>query len=314
MIAGIILIVGGIAQLVTGMAVPADSLIIVGGLWAAAGLVNTAWSRVERRSAALMPAPAPATGASARHPGTAASAQPPRKAADREALLTDPIALANTRRSLRGAPWRGVITLLCAAAAITVGVVGRHDASSLPAPPSGTEFAQWSLLPLILGGILGVLSLLGLLMVGATGAERAATLPATVTVDSFAESAFNNTGGRPTVRFTLTVNAQGFSAYQVQTMAVVPMLAASHLEVGAQYKALAAGPSKPKALIVDWNKRLDDASATSAGASKDPASGADDAGTADLGTRLKELDDLLARQVITPDEHQAQRARILGEI
>lgn len=313
MIAGILLIAGGVAQLGLGWQLSVDGLMLVGGLWTVCGLVNVTWSKADKRSSAGRAAP-PA----------------PTEPAD---LLNDPLAKAAALRVNRGAPWRGLITLVCAGAAIAVGVIGLGDAvaSSLATgTPEAAAFEAWRLLPIIAGGILGLLAVMGLLVAGFSGVERAAVLPATVVILGYKDSGLNNGSSRPMARFVLTVYAEGSPAYEATITSVVPVLAVPHLAVGARFPALAAGPSKPNAVIVDWNKPIDDGSTSGSAAggvgmtSGAPAGAVASGGMgavmgggasgADPATRLRELDALATQNLISPDEYQAQRARILGGI
>jgi len=296
MIAGILLIVGGAIYLVLGAFLPVTSLIVLGGVWVVCGMVNTSWSQVERRAQS----------------SSAAGGKRP----DGATLLTDPLARATARRVAKGAPWRGWITLACAAAAVVVGVGGLGN--GVFAHTVDARTIVWATVPLIGGGVMGLLAIMGLLMAGFTSVERAATTPATVTVVSFADPGLNHSGKGPTVRFTLLVNAEGFSQYETTVTDFVPILAVPHLEVGARYRALAAGPSKPKALVVDWRTRVNPtpptADAAPTAAAPAPPASSPAAHPADVAARLTELDALRDGNMISAEEYQAQRVRILGEI
>lgn len=318
MIAGVILILVGAVHLALGWHLSVTELTVVGGLWIVSGLVNIAWSKAARGAI-------PAT--AARSATTPAGGSPD--------LITDPLARAAAVRSNRGAGWRGLITLVCVGAAIYVG------AGAFNGEPEG-----WQIFALVSGFTLGLLTVMGLLMFAFNGVERSAVLPATVVILGYKETGINNSAARPVARFVLTVYAEGCPSYEATITSIVPVLAVPHLAVGARFQALAAGPAKPNNVIVDWNKPLDDGSGSgSAGVAPGVAAGgvgmtsgapagavagggsgavmaggasgasdASGASRADPAARLRELDALAAQSLISPDEYQAQRARILDGI
>lgn len=212
MIAGIILIVGGLAHLAAGWITSAAALTAVGGLWIVAGIINSTTSRI------------------------AARGLPPARDA------RDPALRRQALRRMRGVPLRGLITLVCAGAAIAVGIAGIDSATTSDA---------WRALPIGAGIVMATLSLMGLMMYGATGVERSATQEATVVILGFQDRNVVS-GGRPLVRFVFDVYPTGMTNYQATVDTNVPLLAIPHLAVGAQFAAHVAGPDKPENVIVDW--------------------------------------------------------------
>jgi hypothetical protein len=284
MIIGYLLILGGLPQLAAGWLVPVTALAVVGGVWIVAGTANVALSRSART--AQVSTAAPATDIAGTEP-------------------SNPVQRARAVQGTRGAPLRGLIALGCAAAALGIGVWGTGFED---------DAAPWRALPLMTGVVVGFLSLIGFLVYAASGTERSAVYPATVVVRSYRGTALNATTTRPTVRLTLDVYPQGLTPYQSEILAAVPLLVIPELAVGSRFDALVAGPAKPKNVIVDWDSVLRKASAGEPDTVTPPTAPAPIAPPMDPAARLRELDALSAQGLITVEEHDTQRARILDSL
>lgn len=278
MIIGYLLILGGLPQLAAGWYLSLAALAVVGGVWIVAGAANIALSRSARTSGAA----APVDGADA----------------------TDAADRARAVRQTRGAPLRGLIALICAAAALGIGVAGTGFAD---------DVAAWRVLPITAGAVIGFLSLLGFLGYASAGTERSAIYPATVVVRAYRSTSLNTSTTSPTIHLTLDVYPQELTPYQAEILAAVPILVIPKLAVGARFDARVAGPAKPKNVIVDWDSALRAASA--AGSAGMPASVATPtAPVADTAARLREVEALRAQGLVTDEEYRAGRARILDSL
>lgn len=324
MISGVILLLGGIAFFCTGLGVDVPVLALLGGIWAFGGIVNVIGSKLARAATANE---AVAGGAGF----TPAPTVPPGGRSSHDDPL-NPLVLARKRQTARGAGGRGLISLICAALAVVVGIVGGIPWMDGPfGPPDtsnvlntvATAMQPWRLLPLITGIVLGMLSVLGLLASGVSGAERAATHDATVTLLGYKDRGLNNSSGRPYIQAVLDVRAVDLPRYEATITAVIPMLAVPKLFIGNHFSALVAGPDQPSVVIVDWNSGATLGSAPTppplapptraAHATISPAAPAADPGHDPAG-RLRELDELRAQGLVTEPEYQAQRTRILDSL
>lgn len=286
MIIGYLLLIGGIGHVAAGLLAPATALTAVGGLWCLAGIANIALSRRARAKAP--------TGTSSGRIG-----------ADD---LADPVARARMYRGTDGALGRGLLALACAAVAVGVGVW---------APGFDSATSPWRIAMIIAGAFVGFLCLFGLLVYAASGVERSAVIPATVAILGMKETALHNGDSLPYIRFVLGVYGEGLPYYEATVQQPVPVLAVPRLAVGAQFPAMVAGPGKPNNVIVDWLKPIATPAAQATAAANTPAGVAfPPAGPAanDPAARLRELDSLQQQGLISADEYQAQRGRILDGI
>lgn len=289
MIIGYLLLLGGIGQLAAGLLTEVPALTVVGGVWSLAGIVNIASSHLARSRAQA-------------RTGTASSIN--------SDDLTDPIARARRYRSTGGAPGRGILALACAAAAIGVGVwaPGFDSATSITALP-------WRIPMIVAGAILGFLCLVGLLVYASASRMRSAVIPATVAILGMKETALHDSSQLPYIRFVLGVYGEGLPYYEATVQQPVPFLSIPKLAVGAQFSAMVAGPAKPDNVIVDWREPITSAPirpATAAVSGSAVPAAAPAAG--DPAARLRELDSLQQQGLISPDEFQQQRSRILDGI
>lgn len=308
MISGFILLLGGVAFFLTGLGVDVPVLQLLGGIWALGGIFNIIGSKLARTvasdtsdSARLTSAPAAATRTNHDDP-------------------LNPLSLARKRQTVRGAGGRGLVALICAALAVLVGIVGGIPWMDGPfGPPdtsnvldaAATAMQPWRLLPLITGFILGLLSVMGLLVSGFSGAERAATHEATVTLLGYQDRGLNNSNGRPYIQAVFDVQAAGLPRYEATVTAVIPTLAVPKLFVGNRFPALVAGPEKPSVAIVDWNAGASPGAVAPAASPQVPV-GAPAA--PDPADRLRELDELRTQGLVTDAEYQTQRTRILDSL
>lgn len=326
MIAGVLLLIGGAFGSAIGFYLAVPALITVGFLWLVCGAINVLWSRAARTAPqdSTLAARLQANSTVTLPADLQLAARPP---VDRDTLLVDPLARAKAYRSTRGAPARGLITLACAAAAIVVGILGakRQVAFVTSSPPATFGIRQfvanvWPTASIIAGSVLALLSVLGLLLYAGSSVERAATLPATVTIVTYRDSGLTNSSARPVARFTLAVTAQGHPGYRSEISAIIPPLAVPNVRAGARFPALAAGPATPDAVIVDWSKPLDaplsvadrqEGMTSFAGSTMTTPAGAI---TPTSAARLRELDALAEQNLISSAEYEEQRSRILGDI
>jgi hypothetical protein len=278
MIIAYMLILGGLVQLGAGWHISATTLAAVGGLWIVAGSVNLTLAR--RRPPVTL----------------------------RRDELNDPTARARVYQGLQGSQVRGYVALACGATALAVGALGvGFDATS----------SGWRALPVVAGATVGGFALLGLFVYWASSVERSVKTPATVVIRAFKDKTVNVSNSSLFVEFDLDVYPEGMAPYRTAIDSAVPIIAVSHLAVGNRFPAQVAGPDEPKNVIVDWRSPIE---AAPAGQHVDVASlggspGAQAATSApDGAARLRELDSLRAQGLVTEDEYQAQRARILGAI
>jgi hypothetical protein len=205
--------------------------------------------------------------------------------------INNPAARARIYQGMQGAQVRGRIALSCGVAALAVGVLGAgFDATN----------TAWRTLPSVVGAVVSAFALLGLFVYWASSVERSATTPATVVIRTFKDKTVNVSASSLFVEFDLDVYPEGMAPYQTTIDSPVPIIATSHLAAGNRYSAQVAGPDKPKNVIVDWRSPIETAPQT--------------AGAPDGATRLRELDALRTQGLVTEDEYQAQRARILETI
>lgn len=310
MISGVILLLGGAAFFATGLGIDVPVLELLGGIWALGGLFNIIGSKLARTAAA--------NGAVSSGAGPAATSTVPTMPVSPHDDPLNPLVLARKRQSVRGAGGRGLVSLICAALAVVVGIAGgipwmdgpfAVPTSTNVLPAAAAAMQPWRLLPLIAGGILGLLSLIGLLASGASGAERAATHEAAVTLLGYQDRGLSNSNSRPYIQAVLDVQAPGLPRYEATITAVIPVLAVPKLFAGNRFPALVAGPDKPSVVIIDWN-----AGATPAA----PLAATAAAPTAPLAPepadRLRELDELRTQGLVSDAEYQAQRTRILDSL
>jgi hypothetical protein len=172
------------------------------------------------------------------------------------------------------------------------------------------EDAAWRWLPIVVGTLTTGIGVIGGLMyaagagVSAVGeALEGGEVPATVRIRSVRETGtFVNE--RPRLELALEVEpdaASGVAPYEVTKKATVPFTALGSLRVGDGFRALVSGPEKPTAMTIDWSAPV--AAVTDGGE-----------GSADVSTRLEELERLRREATISDDEYQAQRQRILGSL
>lgn len=162
------------------------------------------------------------------------------------------------------------------------------------------EHAAWRWLPLVVGALaLGIGVVGGLLYVlGSAVADRnpPPTVPATIRIRSAKETGtFINE--RPRLELALLVEPEpgsGLESYEVTKLATVPYTALGSLGVGDGFRALVTGPDRPTSMEILWDQPI--------------------SGSADVVTRLAELDRLHSTGQVTDEEHRAQRARILDSL
>ncbi|MEO7124868.1 MAG: SHOCT domain-containing protein [Nakamurella sp.] len=275
MIIGYLLVLGGLAQLATGWYAPVTVLVGIGGLWLVAGVINIAWSKRSR------------TGKSC------------------PVDMTNPAARAKATQGVSGARGRGIVALLCAVAALAVGILR---------PGSDSAIEQWWPLPAVVGAFVGFLCLFGFFMYWASSVERSVTYLATVVVLGFKDLTVNHSSNNlPFVRFVLDVYPQGLTRYQTTIDSFVPILAVPHLAVGARFPAQVAGQEKPENVIVDWGSHIASASPAAPVLAHSPDTLTPPSGS-DPSTRLRELDGLLSQGLVSEAEYESQRCRILDQI
>lgn len=213
---GYLLVAVGLAQLVVGGTISVVALAGVGALWVLVGIVNIVLSRQQ-----------PATGA----------------AYDRQS----PISQARALQPTRGSNLRTVGLLLCAVAAIAVGLGSTELA----------EAGSWQLFPMMAGGAVGLLVMMVALFLVGNGKSRLATRDATVEIVR-ADPTVPHTTTRTGKYFTIEVevSVDGFPAYETTIQELVPFLAVDQLIAGSHFAALAAGAAKPKAVVVDWREPI----------------------------------------------------------
>jgi len=243
--------------------------------------------------------------------------------------MANPAARARLYRGVRGQLARGLIALTCAIVAVGVGIF-------YPFTHSGAR-----IVPLICGGIVGILTLLGLLLYGASSVERSAVLPATVVILGYKQLPLRSGNGQPYVRLVLDVYPEGGSRYESTVQTIVPELAVPHLRVGAQFRAQVAGPEKPSAVLVDFSTAIEAGAAPVRSATArelagvagpdmtEPAESGSGRARAAAGTgapaeprisnadpadRLRELEELKTQGLVTDAEYRAQRSRILDSL
>lgn len=274
MIAGFLLVIGGVAQAVAGLRSEVTLITALGGVWIVAGVVNIVTSSIARRG----------------RPSTSPDD------------LANPVAMARVHQGVTGQLPRGLITLLAALAAIVAGIWA----------PALQGHEALRVMVILCGAVVGFLALLGLLLYAASGTERAATVPATVVILGYKELPLNNDSGRPYVRFVLDVHPEGMTHYEATVQAIVPMLTVPKLAVGAQFPALVAGPQKPDAVIVDWLRPVGAAEAPAAVSPPAPVPAV--TGSPSPTDRLRELEALRGQGLVTDAEYAEQRARIIGSV
>jgi hypothetical protein len=188
---------------------------------------------------------------------------------------------------------RGTVLVLAAGVpALVVGAarVGIDDAD-----------AVWRWLPLVGGGALTALAVVAALMflVGAgvlAASGPPATLPAEVEIVTMKQTGtFVN--DQPRIEFVLDVRPESRPAYRVTKKATVPLTALGSLGVGRGFRALVAGPDDPARMDIDWDAPL-------------PSEAAADS----VPHRLRALERLKAEGLITAEEYDAQRRRVLDSL
>lgn len=300
MIIGFLLLTGGAWQLVAGVLLPVTSLTAVGAAWTLAGIANIAMSR-RARSRARGDGVLTGGHGVVRTGGSVTADD-----------LADPFARARLYRSTDGALTRGLIAIGCAAVAVGVGIWSVAN-RGIPG-----ALAFWPIAMIVTGAVIGFLSLLGLLVYATSSVERSAIHPATVVILDMGQAALHASDRQPYVRFVLDVYPQGLPRYEATVQTPVPVLAVPKLVVGAQFPARVAGPDKPDAVIVDWNSPLAPPEPRRAPAAPMftgmPAAATPLQTADDLATRLHELEALSAQGLISADEYQTQRTRILDSI
>lgn len=296
MIAGYLLAIGGIAQLIAGLRADLTPITTLGAVWIAAGAINVVSSTMSRRSKQ-----------------TRMSTED----------LANPAERAKVYQGVTGQLPRGLLTLVCAAASVGIGIQGVVATTGTFSQLPDASTAGSYVVAIVSGGIVGVLALLGLLLYWSSGTERAARYPATVVILTFKELPLSNGANRPYLRFVLDVYPEGMTGYESTIQTVVPILAVPKLAVGARFSARVAGPDKPNAVIVDFTKPIGPLGSAAAVPAPVPAAGAVAMapppaapftdGHSTTG-RLRELDALRAQGLVTEAEYAEQRARILASI
>jgi hypothetical protein len=286
MIIGYALLIGGIGLLGSGLLLAVFALTTVGAAWTLVGIANVAMSRRARSESGAIP------GAYVRI-----------DADD----LADPAVRARRSRGTTGALGRGLTALACAGVALGTGIWA-------PGFDSATE--PWRIAMIVAGAVVFFLCLLGLLVYAASSRTRSAAFPATVEVLAMKETPLHDSGRLPYIRFVLGVYGEGLPYYEATIQQPVPALTLSKLAVGAQFSAMVAGPEKSGNVIVDWREPIASPAVQPAATRADPAAAATPAhrSASDSAARLRELDSLQQQGLISADEYQTQRGRILDEI
>ncbi len=177
----------------------------------------------------------------------------------------------------------------------------------------GADDAAWRWLPIAVGafalffGVVGG----GLYAAGSALEAVADAGPATETPATIWIRAVRETGTyineRPRLEFELRVEpdpATEVAPYDVTKKATVPFTAMGSLRVGDGFRADVAGPDKPTAMDIHWDQPV---SAT-------PAPPAPSGAAGDVSTRLEALERLRRGDLITVEEYEAQRERILRSL
>lgn len=106
---------------------------------------------------------------------------------------------------------------------------------------------------------------------------------------------------RPQVRLGLQVQLPGKAPYAFEHVEVLPF--AGYGVAPDRVVAVLVDPNNPQSLMIDW---------TTAPATSAPAPGAQ--GDASVAARLEQLEDLRRRELISVQEYEAQRHRLLSEL
>lgn len=175
------------------------------------------------------------------------------------------------------------------------------------------EDEAWRWLPIVIGGLalgIGVIGAVLYLTGGALqavgGAGSPTETPATIQIRAVRETG-TYINDRPRLEFELTVEPDTVTevpSYQVTKKATVPFTAMGSLRVGDGFRAMVAGPENPTAMDILWDQPVSGA----------PTTAAADPGPTDVSARLAALDRLRRDDLITVEEYEAQRERILGSL
>jgi len=174
---------------------------------------------------------------------------------------------------------------------------------------------NWRWLPVVVGGLALGVGVIGAVMYLAGASLQAVAevgpepkIPATLRIKSVRETGtFINE--RPRLELELRVEpdaATELAPYDVTKKATVPFTAMASLRVGDGFRALVAGPDDPTAMEIRWDEPVAAAAAAGRDAAHDRVP--------DVSARLEELDALHRADLITLEEYEAQRARILGSL
>lgn len=189
--------------------------------------------------------------------------------------------------------------ILVGGASIAIGLV-----------PLGFESDDaWRWAPVAIGGLMAGLQVLALLMFSAgsglqslTGHVGSPDHPAEITLDAVAETG-TYINERPRLELELTVRPDGRPSYTVTIKQVVGHAELGSLRPGTTYRGL-VDLDRPDGVKVEWHQPIEDVAPTA------PTTTSSD----DVAQRLARVDDLLARGVITPDEHATTRREILDDL
>lgn len=259
----------GVVTVGIGIALSLPGLIGVGALWIVLGLVARQYkNRLD--------------GQAAPNAATVASPTPPTRR---------PLPVDGRTFALGTALWLAIGIPSVVVGAFAIGIDDPH--------------AGWRWLPIVVGGVVLLIGVVGGLMYGAGSVALAADRnadadkPATLWIRTVTETG-SYVNERPRMEFVFHVEPDagtGLTAYEVTKKATVPSTALGSLEVGDGFRAKVVGPDAPTAMEIDWS------SPVKAGGSTD-----------DVSARLDELDRLHREARITDEEYQTQRGRILGSL
>lgn len=161
---------------------------------------------------------------------------------------------------------------------------------------------DWRWIPIVVGGVIGGIGVVSSLLYGlGSGLEATADAigvpehPATITIRSARETG-TYINERPRLEFELTVEPEGLPAYEVTKKATVPHTALGMIRPGDGFHAKVL-PEKPESMEIHWDQ---------------PILGA--RGEESTAERLSELEELMRKGLITADEYEAQRRRIIEAI
>lgn len=157
----------------------------------------------------------------------------------------------------------------------------------------------WRWLPICIGTLMLGVGLAGALGAGVTAVAGIDViengLPAELTIESLRDTG-ELVNKRPKLELDLLVEAQGREAYRVKKRKVVPFDVLGNVEPGRKFEGR-VDADRPHALEIDWSRPIPES-----------------VSAADPAARLQRLEQLRGDGLITAEEYEAQRKKIVESV